>query len=542
MAWPVLLGCVWLWAGPALAEVGTFDKCQDFFYKKTSPSGFAKADTANICQRYQNRYHFATLYNKANRIPLWSAYTLDGSRCSQQTKKRSKWFVEPQLSDQNKSPDMTTEAESTLSKDELRSSQAVNEDYEDTSYDRGHLNPNAFQCDERRTATFTLTNAAPMDPCFNRIHWYQLEKTLKAQISGSCKSGIPYLVTGTVPNVNVKIPMQSEDEEGDRSRPFNQVSVPSHIWTAVCCDDIDSRQKFSLAFLAENREESKLRIMSVKELNAELTRLYVRSVKVFADDCGSENDKVKKVVTAVRSTLYNTFQILLSDRYSQLLPGRKRNRLDAETAQMMCSQNLDQNSLQLTNVRFAVGFPDLSEWQKRFTNLYVQDNLACVLTPAAAAEVAKDSGISDRECTLQEQKHLPDSRVTAQGWSCVGAPCGYYGYAFSWCYTSHGNDWDYCCTSKCSVNPDSEQYECSKGDGSTTSCSPQYSAVTVTGKPCRADHPCGLYGKGYYWCYTDYKQTWEYCCSPQHYCGYHTYSYQWCYIKDAKGAWEYCTP
>uniref|UniRef100_K7FT75 Uncharacterized LOC102459116 n=1 Tax=Pelodiscus sinensis TaxID=13735 RepID=K7FT75_PELSI len=284
MAWPVLLGCVWLWAGPALAEVGTFDKCQDFFYKKTSPSGFAKADTANICQRYQNRYHFATLYNKANRIPLWSAYTLDGSRCSQQTKKRSKWFVEPQLSDQNKSPDMTTEAESTLSKDELRSSQAVNEDYEDTSYDRGHLNPNAFQCDERRTATFTLTNAAPMDPCFNRILWYQLEKALKDQLTVRCTSeaSTAYLVTGTVPNGEVKIP---------------KVSVPSHVWTAVCCDHRDSSKEFSLAFLAENREESSLQIIPVEELNAELARLYraLEPLSIFADDCGSKNDEVEKV-------------------------------------------------------------------------------------------------------------------------------------------------------------------------------------------------------------------------------------------------------
>ncbi|XP_037769100.1 uncharacterized protein LOC102942341 isoform X1 [Chelonia mydas] len=541
----MLLGCVSLWVGLALAEVGSFRDCRNFFYQRAEPQGLDMANTAEICQKYHNLYYFATLYDRANRIPCWSAYKLGDAACPGQAKKMSQWFVEPQLADPSKSPEMKTEAESALSLAERRSSQAINEDYEDTSYDRGHLNPNAFQCNDGRTATFTLTNAAPMDPCFNRIHWYRLEETLKMQLTGSCGNvgGTPYLVTGAVPSDSKKIPIEGEDKEGDRNRPYNRVSVPTQVWTAVCCDHWDNNRKFSFAFIGENKEASSLQIIPVEQLNTELSHLYKTSepVKVFADDCGSRSQKGQQVLSAVKKALYNSFQNFLIDSYSQLLPPVKRSKLDRETTQVMTSTNLDQNKMQLTSIGFLMGISNLTDWHSQFENTYKQDNLACVLAPAVAG-VAKASGISDRVCTLQEQKHLPNSGVTAKGWSCVGQTCGEHGYKYSWCYTSYENDWDYCCTEKCTVDPGSKRYECPRGDGSTTECSPQYSTVTVSGKACRADHPCGLYEKSYFWCYTDYRDNWDYCCSPQHYCGYHSSNYQWCYSQDPKADWRECTP
>ncbi|XP_074873176.1 uncharacterized protein LOC142024817 isoform X2 [Carettochelys insculpta] len=437
---------------------------------------------------------------------------------------------------------MMTEAESTLTETELRSSQAINEDYEDTSYDRGHLNPNSFQCDYSRTATFTLTNAAPMDTCFNWKRWYKLEKSLKAQLTQNCSNvgGVPYLVTGTVPNPNVKIPMQVQHKEWDRYRPYNQVSVPSHVWTAVCCKHAFSNQTFSFAFLAENKEESSLKDLSVKQLNTELSGLYGASepIQIFTDECGSDTQKKWKVLSAVKSDLFNTFRNLLSDSYSQLLPPAEKNKLDSETTRLMSSKNLNQSNLQLTNIGFLVKFPTREDWHRQFEETYDQDGLACVLAPAAAAGVGNASG---QVCALQEKKHGLDSRVTAKGWSCVGKPCGKHDSAYSWCYTSYSNNWDYCCTDKCSVNPNSRKYECARGDGTATECSPQYSAATVSGKACRADHPCGLYNKSYFWCYTDYRDNWEYCCSPQHFCGDHDKDHLWCYTRDPEKSWEYCT-
>ena len=54
--------------------------------------------------------------------------------------------------------------------------QAIMEDFRNTGYDKGHLNPNFYQCDDSRTATFTLTNAVPQDPCFNQQSWKKMEE------------------------------------------------------------------------------------------------------------------------------------------------------------------------------------------------------------------------------------------------------------------------------------------------------------------------------------------------------------------------------
>ncbi|EMP24561.1 Butyrophilin subfamily 2 member A1 [Chelonia mydas] len=65
-----------------------------------------------------------------------------------------------------------------------------------------------------------------------------------------------------------------------------RVVVPSHIWTAVCCEHSDNNEKFSFAFLGMNRPDSILEPMKVTQLNKKLEHLYVnRPIKIFNDDC-----------------------------------------------------------------------------------------------------------------------------------------------------------------------------------------------------------------------------------------------------------------
>ncbi|KAI2645283.1 Endonuclease domain-containing 1 protein [Labeo rohita] len=113
-----------------------------------------------------------------------------------------------------------------------KENQAISNDYSETGYDRAHLNPNSFQCSEGRRSTFTLTNAAPMDACFNRNQWAKWEKTLRIFLRDRLRSdggsATAYIVTGTVPDPNLRIPQREISEEPER------VTVPSHIWTAVC--------------------------------------------------------------------------------------------------------------------------------------------------------------------------------------------------------------------------------------------------------------------------------------------------------------------
>lgn len=81
------------------SEVSDFSKCNQFFYKGSPPKLQREfpQPPKRICQKYEKRYHFATLYSTSLRIPLFSAYTL-ADRCKGlQPRRRSDWFIEPQV-------------------------------------------------------------------------------------------------------------------------------------------------------------------------------------------------------------------------------------------------------------------------------------------------------------------------------------------------------------------------------------------------------------------------------------------------------------
>ncbi|XP_067410793.1 endonuclease domain-containing 1 protein-like [Emydura macquarii macquarii] len=298
-----LLGFASLWAGLALAEVvSNFSKCNEYFYKGTEPKGFDDQNRAKICQQYSDKHNFATFYDKKSRIPVWSAYTMLEENCPET--ERKVWMVEPQLSGA-KETNMKKESDVLQN---LKTSQAVNADYNRIGYDRGHLNPNSFHCGEGRTATFTLTNAVPKDPCFNRIRWYELERNLQQQLKEKCINldGKPFLITGAVPHPKYKIPIK--DNRGNSNRDAGRVVVPSHIWTAVCCNHSNNNKKFSFAFLGINKPGSTLNAMQVTELNNELKNLYKRpSIEIFIDDCNKDSPKSAEVLKEITKELHSSF-------------------------------------------------------------------------------------------------------------------------------------------------------------------------------------------------------------------------------------------
>ncbi|XP_067393031.1 endonuclease domain-containing 1 protein-like [Emydura macquarii macquarii] len=325
-----LLGFASLWAGLALAEVvSDFSECNKYFYNGAEPKGFDQQNGVNICQRYGNEYHFATFYDKSNRIPVWSAYSIREGNC---TDKKPIWMVEPQLSGFNEK-DMRTK---TKKDGNLKTNQAVNEDYDKTGYDRGHLNPNSFQCDKGQIATFTLTNAVSEDPCFNRVHWYELERNLKYQLKNECSDldGKPFLVTGAVPNPKYRIPNKDDDDSRDIKRDAGRVVVPSHIWTAVCCNHSNNNEKFSFAFMGINKPDSILKAMEVTELNKELTKLYKKSsIEIFNDNCNEGSTKSTEVLKKITKELRSSFPHWddeagpLGGKRPRLSSGRKRKSL-----------------------------------------------------------------------------------------------------------------------------------------------------------------------------------------------------------------------
>ncbi|XP_016398708.1 endonuclease domain-containing 1 protein-like [Sinocyclocheilus rhinocerous] len=159
---PALLTCIVLRAFSAQAKVADDFDCKEFFYKDTEPVGMDQ-NAKKICQFTANLGpHYATLYSINHKIPLYSAYRFDPT-CLTDSGRPSFWHLEPQISKPEEQTQYYMVRENQNYKRAYKGEQAISDDYSETGYDKGHLNPNSFQCGAGRIATFTLTNAAPMD-------------------------------------------------------------------------------------------------------------------------------------------------------------------------------------------------------------------------------------------------------------------------------------------------------------------------------------------------------------------------------------------
>ncbi|KAG7327028.1 hypothetical protein KOW79_010429 [Hemibagrus wyckioides] len=78
--------------------VDSFEKaCGDFFIRNENgiiiPTIFPGDQYKMICQLWENKYRFATVYDTVRRIPVYSAYTFSGK---EKSKKINYWKIEPQ--------------------------------------------------------------------------------------------------------------------------------------------------------------------------------------------------------------------------------------------------------------------------------------------------------------------------------------------------------------------------------------------------------------------------------------------------------------
>uniref|UniRef100_W5NKM1 Uncharacterized protein n=1 Tax=Lepisosteus oculatus TaxID=7918 RepID=W5NKM1_LEPOC len=242
--------------------------CSQFFFKGQEARVGMPNQAARICQRYNNRYHFATLYDRQKRIPVYSAYLY---RPKAGVCKRPDWFIEPQLAENKKSlKDMQNEKQTSIDKKKLKESQAVSDDYKTNSniYDRGHLNPSLHHDDgDSKTATFTLTNIVPQFNQLNQGTWNNYETQTMRDKSQGCK--VTYALVGAVP--------------GNQKVGNDRVTVPSHIWAAACCQ-LKKNKLRSWAAIATN-DENETKVTTVGELENTLQKIYNVGVKLFHPEC-----------------------------------------------------------------------------------------------------------------------------------------------------------------------------------------------------------------------------------------------------------------
>ncbi|KAE8619462.1 hypothetical protein XENTR_v10009795 [Xenopus tropicalis] len=296
-------------AEPLISE--NFTDCREFFYNQWFPDGFQNislphhfnctdlpdgieaeelTSPAYICQQYDNKYHFASLYDRGRRVPLYSAYILDRRSTDKPTNKRKKNFsIEPQLVYRGLDGTMLREHNTKIKigiyntdhgiseREEknrpsylMPTSQAVDADYyKNKHYDRGHLNPRGHHVDaDKQNATFTFTNVVPMNKGLNNGNWNRYERRMMGNADGCTTM---YVVTGIVP--------------GNNWINNNRVNIPSHVWSAYCCVDNNAKPIRSGAGLVNNTKDMVYE-MELNELQMQLeTLLNATNIEVFQNNC-----------------------------------------------------------------------------------------------------------------------------------------------------------------------------------------------------------------------------------------------------------------
>ncbi|XP_067901807.1 endonuclease domain-containing 1 protein-like [Heterodontus francisci] len=173
------------WATEAKV-VSSFDECSQFFCKGVEPLLFKGSNPARICQRYQQQYHFASL-------------DLPGG-----------------------SDEMSNEPP-----DGVGMNQALNSDYRNTSYDRGHLYPLSLHSGTG-TATCTLTNAVPMLRKMN-IAWYHYAERKLKTLANECRpNATMFVMTGVIPSSQFL---------------SNRVNIPIRVYNYYSCCSEDRNRK-----------------------------------------------------------------------------------------------------------------------------------------------------------------------------------------------------------------------------------------------------------------------------------------------------------
>ncbi|KAK5876063.1 hypothetical protein CesoFtcFv8_027069 [Champsocephalus esox] len=265
-------------------------ECRQFLYMQTPPTGLEHPSLRFICQRYNKRTRYLTLYNTVDHVPVYSAYTF--KRSAGQTCVDVPWMYEPQLSTYSDTDEMQPFPRGYMHMD-FEDAQAVLDDYTNAVlYERGTLNPEEHQDEpDDKASTYTLTNVVPMTPDFNNRVWNKQENIIRKRLNNYCR-GTAYIVTGITTSGKII-----------RRENMNRVAVPRYIWSAYCCIDYDNNAPFSerykfpsFAHYGLNEEEdnnnnnnnnNEVVEISVQELKEFLkkTTFVEQNFRIFVGDC-----------------------------------------------------------------------------------------------------------------------------------------------------------------------------------------------------------------------------------------------------------------
>ncbi|XP_073678636.1 endonuclease domain-containing 1 protein-like [Garra rufa] len=258
--------------------VDSFSTCSGFFLNGQPPviPGILQNSVSQdnnryklICQKYQNAYKFATLYDTTEKIPVFSAYRYTGSFTG---RPHISWMIEPQLE--------------TLDADmrEPCVNQAFPGDYwTQNTLNRGHLFPNGHAADLiTAKSTFTLTNIVPQYASFNNGSWGEMEQRVRSIMHSHCRDKdnadniLAYVLTGAV---------------ASQAKLLNKrVNIPSNMWTVFCCYNHSTSTWVSQAHWAENKDQQNEVTINAKNLDRFqefMSRKYGSGSILFDVDCSN---------------------------------------------------------------------------------------------------------------------------------------------------------------------------------------------------------------------------------------------------------------
>ncbi|XP_050960285.1 endonuclease domain-containing 1 protein-like, partial [Labeo rohita] len=377
---------IMLGAFSAQAVVTSFDECKEVFYKGTEPGGMDQ-NAKKICQKLENDGYYATLYSVNHGIPLYTAY-LFNANCLSIAGRRENWHAEPRIPQPRSTIENIFFENYTMV---CKENQAISSNYSDTGYDRGYLYP-SFQYSEEQKATFSPTNAVPMDACFNGIHWKNYEKVLRTFLLLKYSSSdlerkrmdepdeefsmnniaTVYIVTGTVPSANEQIPYRGTSKDPER------VTVPSHIWTAVCYKDrFNDAKSFSFGYIGNNLPDGRITPMLIPDLEKRLSELYrvvsksPRSINIFAD-CFSKKTNLGEV-------LY--FQKLINLQLSRAVQSRSdiQNMIKTVKRALRTDTKFTDN-FKVTKMTAELAFDSMSSYRNVTEDLKRATGSSCLIT------------------------------------------------------------------------------------------------------------------------------------------------------------------